>query len=88
MFCFNDCAKAFADVDCSHRIKRYLLVGRKAVTNPDSVLESRDINWLTKVHIVKRMTFLVVKYGCESWTIKKLSTKELMFLNYGAGEDC
>ena len=57
--------------DCSHEIKRCLLLGRKGMTNLDSILKSRDITLLTKVHIVKAMVFLVVMYGCESWTIKK-----------------
>ena len=64
-------SKITADGDCSHEIKRHLLLGRKAMTNIDSVLQSRDITLLTKVHIVKAMVFPVVMYGCESWTIKK-----------------
>ena len=60
-----------ADGDCSHEIKRHLLLGRKAMTNIDSILKSRDITLLTKVHLVKPMVFTVVMYGCESWTIKK-----------------
>ena len=60
-----------ADGTCSHEIKRHLLLGRKAVTNLDSILKSRDITLLTKVHLVKAMVFPVVMYGCESWTIKK-----------------
>ena len=60
-----------ADGDCSHEIKRRLLLGRKAMTNLDSILKSRDITLLTKVHIVKAMVFLEVMHGCESWTIKK-----------------
>ena len=60
-----------ADGDCSHEIKRQLLLGRKAITNLDSMLKSRDITLLTKVSLVKAMIFLVVMYGCESWTIKK-----------------
>ena len=60
-----------ADGDCSHEIKRYLLLGRKVVTNLDSMLKSRDITLPTKVHLVKAMVFPVVMYGCESWTIKK-----------------
>ena len=64
-------SKITADGDCSHEIKRRLLVGRKAMTNLDSILKSRDITLLTKVHIVKAMVFPVVIYGCESWTIKK-----------------
>ena len=59
------------DGDCSHEIKRHLLLGRKAMTNLDSVLQSRDITLLTKVHIVKAVVFSVVMYGCESWIIKK-----------------
>ena len=60
-----------ADGDCSHEIKRHLLLGRKALTNLDSVLKSRDITLSTKVHLMKAIVFLVVMYGCESWTIKK-----------------
>ena len=70
--------KITADGDCSHEIKRLLLLGRKAVTNLDSILKSRDITWLTKVCLVKAMVFLVVMYGCDSWPIKKLSAEELM----------
>ena len=64
-------SKITADGDCSHEIKRHLLLGRKAMTNPDSILKSRDITLLTKVCILKAMVFPVVMYGCESWTIKK-----------------
>ena len=64
-------SKITADSDCSHEIKRLLLLGRKAMTNLDSILKSRDITLLTKVHIVKALTFPVVTYGCECWTIKK-----------------
>ena len=64
-------SKITADGDCSHEIKRCLLLGRKAMTNLDSLLKSRDIILLTKVHLVKAMVFLGVMYGCESWTIKK-----------------
>ena len=64
-------SKITADDDCSHEIKRCLLLGRKAMTNLDSILKSRDITLPTKVHIVKAMVFPVVMYGCESWTIKK-----------------
>ena len=60
-----------ADGDCSHEIKRHLLLGRKAMTNLDSILESRDITLPTKVHLVKAMVFPVVIYGCASWTVKK-----------------
>ena len=65
-------SKITADGDCSHEIKRYLLLGRKAMTNLDSILKSRDITLLTKVCLVKAMVFLVVIYGYESWTIKKV----------------
>ena len=64
-------SKITADGDCSHEIKRHLLLGRKAMTKLDSILKSRDITWLTKVHLIKAMVFPVVMYGCESWTIKK-----------------
>ena len=64
-------SKITADGDCSHEIKRCLLLGRKAMTNLDRILKSRDITLLTEVHLVKAMVFLVVMYGCESWTIKK-----------------
>ena len=64
-------SKITADDDCSHEIKRCLLLGRKAMTNLDSILKSRDITLPTKVHLVKAMVFPVVIYGCESWTIKK-----------------
>ena len=64
-------SKTSADADCSHEIKRHLLLGRKAMTNLDSILNSRDITLLIKVHLVKAMVFPVVMYGCESWTIKK-----------------
>ena len=64
-------SKITADGDCSHEIKRHLLLGRKAMTNLDSILKSRDITLPTKVHLVKAMVFPVVIYGCESWTIKK-----------------
>ena len=60
-----------ADGDCSHEIKRFLLLGRKVMTNLDSIFKSRDITLPTKVHLVKAMVFLVVMYGCESWTVKK-----------------
>ena len=63
--------KITADGDCSHEIKRRLLLGRKAMTNLDSILKSRDITLLTKVRLVKAMVFLVAMYGCESWTIRK-----------------
>ena len=65
------CSKITADGDCSHEIKRHLLLRRKAMTNVDSILKSRDITLLTKVHLVKAMVFPVVKYECDIWTIKK-----------------
>ena len=80
-------SKITADGDWSHKIKRRLLLGRKVVTNLDRILKSRDITLPTKVHLVKAMVFPVVMYGCESWTIKNLSTEELMLLNYGVAED-
>ena len=64
-------SKITADSDCSQKIKRHLLLGRKAMTNLDSVLKSRDITLLTKVSVVKAMVFPIVMYGCKSWTIKK-----------------
>ena len=78
--------KITADGDCSHEIKRCLLLGRKAMTNPDSILNTRDIAWPTNVRLVKAMVFPVVMYGCESWTIKKAGHQR-MLLNYGVGED-
>ena len=70
-------SKITADGDCSHEIKRHLLLGRKAMTNIDSILKSRDITLLTKVHLVKAMVFLVVIYECESWTIKKAEHRRI-----------
>jgi len=70
-------SKITADGDCSHEIKRHLLLGRKAMTNLDSILKSRDITLLTKVHIVKALVFPVVMYGCESWTIKKAECQRI-----------
>ena len=75
-----------ADGDCSHEIKRCLLLGRKVKINLERILKSRDIAWPTKVCLVKVMVFPVIMYGCESWTIK-LSAEELMLLNCGVGED-
>ena len=80
-------SKIIADGNCSHEIKRRLLLERKAMTNLDGILKSRDITLPTKVHLVRAMVFPVVMYGCESWTVKMLSTKELMVLNCGIGED-
>ena len=80
-------SKITADGDCSNEIKRRLLLGRKVMTNLDSILKRRDITLPTKLHLVKAMVFPVVMYGCESWTIKKAECKELMLLNWGVGED-
>ena len=80
-------SKITADGDCSHEIKRRLLFGRKAMVNLDSILKSRDVTLPTKVRLVKAMVFPVVMCGCESCTIKKLSTEELMILNCSVGKD-
>ena len=80
-------SKITADGDCSHEIKRRLLLGRKVMTNLDSITKSRDITLPTKAHLVRAMVFPVVMYGCESWTIKKAEHRELMLLNCGVGED-
>ena len=80
-------SKITADGDCSHEIKRCLILGGKAMTNLDGVFKSRDITLPTKVHIVRAMIFSVVMYGCESWTIKKTECEELMLLNCDAGEN-
>ena len=80
-------SKITADGDCSYAIKRHLVFGGKAITNLDSILKSRDITLPTKVHLVKAIVFPVFVYGCESWTVRKLSNKELMLLNCGVGED-
>ena len=78
-------SKITADGDCSHEIKRRLLLGRNVMTNLDSILKSRDITLPTKVRLVKAMVFPVVMYECESRTVKK--AEKLMLLNYGVGED-
>ena len=80
-------SKITAGDDCSHEIKRCLILGRKGITNLYSILKSRDIILPTKVHIVKATIFPVVLYGCDSWTKRRLSTEELMFSNCGARED-
>ena len=81
-------SKITADGDCSHEIKRHLLLGRKAMTNLDSILKSRDMTLPTKGHLVKAVVFPVVVYGCDTWTIKrKPSAEELMLLNCGVRED-
>ena len=79
--------KITVDGDFSHEIQRCLLLGKKVMTNLDSILKSRDFTSPTKVHLVKAMVLPVVMYGCESWTIKKLSAEKLMLLSCGVGED-
>ena len=79
--------KITADGDCNHEIKRPLLIGRKNVTNLDSILRSKDITLPTKVCLVTAMVFPVVMYGFESWTRKKVEFEELMLSNCGVGED-
>ena len=80
-------SKITADGDYSHEIKRHLLLGRKVMTNLDSIFKSRDITLPTKVRLVKAMVFLVVMYRCESWTIKKAESQRIDDLNCGIGED-
>ena len=80
-------SKITVDGDCSHEIKRHLLLGRKAMTNIDSILKSRAITLPTKVRLVKAMVFPIVMYGWESWTIRKLNTEKLILLNCGVGEE-
>ena len=80
-------SKITADGDCSHVIKRCLLLGRKVMTNVDRILKSRGIIVTTKVCPVKALVFPIVTYGCDSWTIRKLSAEELLPLNCGVGED-
>ena len=80
-------SKITADCDCSHEIKRCLLLGRKVMINLESLLKSRDTALPTKVCLVKAMVFPVVMYGCESWTIKKAERRRMMLLNCGVGED-
>ena len=74
---FGGGSKITADGDCSHEIKRRLLLGRKAIINPDSMLKSREITLPTNVHLIKAMVFPVVMYGCESWTIKKAECQRI-----------
>ena len=76
-----------ADGNYSHEIKRHLLLGRKVITNLDSILKSRDITLPVKVHLVKAMVFPVVMYRCESWIVKKAECRKVMLLNCGVGED-
>ena len=80
-------SKITADGVCSHEVKRHLLLGRKAMTNLESILKSRDITLPTKVHLVKAMVFPVVMCGCESWTIKKAELQRIDALNCGIEED-
>ena len=80
-------SKITADDDCIHEIKRRLLLGRKTMTNLDSILQSRDSTLPTNIHLVKAMLFPVVMYGWESWTIKKAQLEELMLSKWGVGED-
>ena len=80
-------SKITADGYCSHEIKRRLLLDKKVMSNLQSIFKSRDITLPTKFCLVKAMVFPVVMYGCESWTVKKMSTEELMLLNCGVGED-
>ena len=79
--------KITADGDCSHEIKRRLVLGRKVMTNLDGILKSRDVTLTTKVRVVKAMVFPVVVYGCESWTVKKAECRRIDALNCGVGED-
>ena len=80
-------SKMTGDADCSHEIRRHFLLGRKAMTNLESTLKSRDIILLTKVHLVKAMVFPVVMYVCGSWTIKKAEHQRIDALNCDVGED-
>ena len=80
-------SKITADGDCSHEIKRHLLLDRKVMTNLDSILKSRDITLSTKVRLVKAMVFPVVMYGCESWHIKKAERQRIEAFNCGVGGD-
>ena len=80
-------SKITADGDCSHEIKRCLLLGIQDMSNLDSIIKSRDMTLPTKVHLVKAIVFPVVMYGCESWTIKKAEHQRMMLLNCGVGED-
>ena len=86
LFIYFLLSKITADGDCSHEIKRCLLLGRKAMTDLDSILKSRDITLTTKICLVKAMVFPVVMYKHEGWTIKKAKHQELMLSNWGAGE--
>ena len=80
-------SKVTSDGDCSHEIKRCLLLGRKVMSNLDSIFKIRDITLPTKVHLVQAMVLPVVMYGCESWTVKIAQCRILMLLNCGVGEN-
>ena len=80
-------SKITADGDCSHEINRHLFLGRKVMTNLDSIFKSRDITLPTKVHLLKAMVFPVVMYGCESWTVKKTEHQRIDAFELCAGED-
>ena len=80
-------SKITAHGDCSHESKRRLLLGKKGITNLDSILKSRDITLPTKVCLVKALVFPIVIYGCESWTLKKAESQRIILLNCGVGED-
>ena len=80
-------SKGTADGDCSHEIKRCLLLGRKVMTNLGTILKSRDVTLSTKIRLAKAMLFLVLMYGCESWTVKKAEPRRTDGLNCGVGED-
>ena len=80
-------SKITADGDCSHESKRHLLLGRKAITNLDSILKSKAVTLMTKVYLVKAMAFPVVMYGCASWIIKKAKCQRIDAFNFGVGED-
>ena len=79
-------SKITADGDCSNEVKRHLLLGRKVMTNLDSILKSRDITSPTKVHLVKAIVFTIVIYGCESWTVKKAECRRIDAFDCGVGE--
>jgi len=85
--CIQMLISFLADGDCRHEIKRRLLLGRKVMTNLDSILKSREVTLSTKVHLIKAMVFTVVMYGCECWTTKKAEHQIIDALNYGVGED-
>ena len=84
---FGGGSKITADCDYSHEIKRRLLLGRKAMSNLDSIVKNRDITLLTKVHLVKAMVFPVVMYGCECWTVKKAESRRIDAFELCIGED-